>query len=40
MNKPVNFNVNSKSQYLSSDQIEEFGAKVEVIRREIMDSLC
>lgn len=39
MNKPVNFNVNSKSQYLSSAQIEEFGAKVEAIRREIMDSL-
>ncbi|WP_374666604.1 fatty acid desaturase [Acinetobacter sp.] len=39
MNKPVNFNVNSKSQYLSPAQIEEFGAKVEAIRREIMDSL-
>ncbi|KAB0628801.1 acyl-CoA desaturase [Acinetobacter gandensis] len=30
---------NSKSRYLSSEQVEEFGAKVEQIRRDIMDSV-
>ena len=39
MNKPMSFNEKSKSQYLSTVQVEEFGAKVEAIRREIMDSL-
>lgn len=39
MNKPVFFNENSKSHYLSTEQVEEFGAKVEVIRREVMESL-
>ena len=39
MNKPINFSEKSKSQYLSTAQVEAFGAKVEAIRREIMDSL-
>ena len=30
---------NSKSRYLSPEQVEEFGAKVEQIRRDIMDSI-
>lgn len=30
---------NSKSRYLSPEQVEEFGAKVEQIRRDIMDSV-
>ena len=39
MNKPVNLNENSKPHYLSSDQAEELGARIEAVRREIMDSL-
>ena len=39
MNKPVYFNENSKSRFLNAAQVEEFGAKVEEIRREIMQSL-
>lgn len=39
MNKPANFSQNSKSRYLSSEQVEEMGAKIEALRREIMDSL-
>lgn len=39
MNKPVNLNENSKPHYLSSDQTEELGARIEAVRREIMDSL-
>ncbi|MEG2471594.1 fatty acid desaturase family protein [Acinetobacter sp.] len=39
MNKPVNLNENSKLHYLSSDQTEELGARIEAVRREIMDSL-
>ena len=39
MNKPVFFNEKSKSHYLSSEQVEELGAKIEAIRREVMDSL-
>lgn len=39
MNKPINLSVNSKSAYLSTEQVEELGQKIESIRREIMDSL-
>ena len=39
MNLPVYFSESSKSKYLSAAQIEEFGAKVEAIRREVMESL-
>lgn len=39
MNKPVNFQSNSKSRYLSDEEIQSFGAKVEAIRRETMQSL-
>ncbi len=39
MNKPLFFNEKSKSHYLSSEQVEELGAKIEAIRREVMDSL-
>lgn len=39
MNKPVSFNVKSQSNYLSTEQVEELGIKIEAIRREIMDSL-
>ena len=39
MNKPVSFNVKSQSNYLSTEQVEELGTKIEAIRREIMDSL-
>ncbi|RKG54249.1 acyl-CoA desaturase [Acinetobacter cumulans] len=39
MNKPVFFNEKSKSHYLSSEQVEELGAKIEAIRRVVMDSL-
>lgn len=39
MNQPINFNANSKSRFLSSDQIEEMGVKIEALRREVMDSL-
>ena len=36
MTFPVYFSESSKSKYLSPAQIEEFGAKVEAIRREVM----
>ena len=39
MNKPVNFQSNSKSRYLSDEEIQSFGVKVEAIRRETMQSL-
>ncbi|MGY5392583.1 fatty acid desaturase family protein [Acinetobacter sp. NigerLNRRAM0016] len=39
MNKPVNFQSNSKSRYLSDEEIQSFGAKVEAIRHETMQSL-
>ena len=39
MNKPVFFNEKSQSHYLSSEQVEELGTKIEAIRREVMDSL-
>ena len=39
MNKPVNFQSSSKSRYLSDEEIQSFGAKVEAIRRETMQSL-
>ena len=39
MNLPVYFSESSKSKYLSPAQVEEFGAKVEAIRREVMESL-
>ena len=39
MNLPVYFSESSKSKYLSAAQIEEFGAKVEAIRREVMENL-
>lgn len=39
MNKPVNFQSSSKSRYLSDEEIQSFGVKVEAIRRETMQSL-
>ena len=39
MNKPVNFQSSSKSRYLSDEEIQSFGAKVEAIRSETMQSL-
>ena len=39
MNLPVYFSESSKSKYLSPTQVEEFGVKVEAIRREVMESL-
>ena len=39
MNLPVYFSESSKSKYLSPAQVEEFGVKVEAIRREVMESL-
>ena len=35
----VKFQENSKSKYLTAEQIAEFGEKVDAIRREIMDSI-
>ncbi|WP_171522026.1 acyl-CoA desaturase [Acinetobacter sp. SA01] len=35
----VKFPENSKSKYLTAEQIAEFGEKVDAIRREIMDSI-
>ncbi len=37
MNMQIDFKRHSKSQFLSPEQIEEFGAKVDAIRREVMD---
>ena len=39
MNLSVNFNKHSKSQFLSLEQVEEFGGKVDTIRRQVMDDL-
>lgn len=39
MNLSVNFNKHSKSQFLSLEQVEEFGGKVDAIRRQVMDDL-
>ncbi|WP_413784586.1 fatty acid desaturase family protein [Acinetobacter sp. CS-2] len=39
MNMSVKFQENSKSKYLTAEQIAEFGEKVDAIRREIMDSI-
>jgi len=39
MNMQIDFKRHSKSQFLSPEQIEEFGAKVDAIRREVMDDL-
>lgn len=39
MNHAVKFPLNSKSRYLTSSQIEEFGAKIEAIRQEVMQDL-
>lgn len=39
MNMPAALHPNSKSKYLTEAQIQEFGAKVEAIRREVMDDL-
>ena len=39
MNNAVKFPVNSKSRYLSPSQVEEFGAKIEAIRLEVMNDL-
>jgi fatty acid desaturase len=39
MNMSVKFPENSKSKYLTAEQIAEFGEKVDAIRREIMDSI-
>ncbi|MBK0064292.1 acyl-CoA desaturase [Acinetobacter sp. S54] len=35
----VKFPLNSKSSYLTPEQVEEFGRRVEEIRREVMDNL-
>lgn len=39
MNSAVKFPLDSKSRYLSPAQIEEFGAKIEAIRLEVMNNL-
>ena len=39
MNSAVKFPLNSKSKYLTADQIEAFGAKIDAIRQEVMDDL-
>ena len=39
MNMSVKFPLNSKSNYLTPEQVEEFGRRVEEIRREVMDNL-
>lgn len=39
MNMSVKFPENSKSKYLTAEQIAEFGEKVDAIRREIMDNI-
>ncbi|TCB66291.1 fatty acid desaturase family protein [Acinetobacter sp. ANC 4178] len=39
MNKPVNFQSNSKSRYLTDEEIQSFGEKIEAIRRETIQSL-
>lgn len=39
MNKPVNFQSNTKSCYLTDEEIQSFGEKIEVIRRDTMQSL-
>lgn len=39
MNNAVKFPINSKSRYLSPTQIEEFGAKIDAIRLEVMNDL-
>ncbi|HCK30644.1 fatty acid desaturase family protein [Acinetobacter ursingii] len=39
MNMSVKFPLNSKSNYLTPEQVEEFGHRVEEIRREVMDNL-
>ena len=39
MNKPVNFQSNTKSRYLTDEEIQSFGEKIEVIRRDTMQSL-
>ena len=39
MNMPAALHPNSKSKYLTEAQIQEFGARVEAIRREVMDDL-
>ncbi|GAA5012614.1 acyl-CoA desaturase [Acinetobacter puyangensis] len=39
MNTAVKFPLNSKSKYLTPAQIEEFGAKIEAIRLEVMNDL-
>ncbi|MGQ8974138.1 fatty acid desaturase family protein [Acinetobacter schindleri] len=39
MNMQIDFKRHSKTQFLSPEQIQEFGAKVDVIRREVMDDL-
>lgn len=39
MNMSVNMPLNSKSKYLTPEQVEAFGARVEAIRREVMENL-
>ena len=39
MNMQIDFKKHSKSQFLSPEQVEEFGAKVDAIRREVMEDL-
>lgn len=39
MNSAVKFPLNSKSKYLTADQIEAFGAKIDAIRQEVMGDL-
>lgn len=39
MNMQIDFKRHNKTQFLSPEQIQEFGAKVDAIRREVMDDL-
>ena len=39
MNMSVKFPLNSKSNYLTPEQVEEFGRRVEEIRREVMENI-
>ena len=39
MNMSIQYPLNSKSRHLTPEEIQQFGAKVDAIRREVMDSL-
>ncbi|ATO20454.1 acyl-CoA desaturase [Acinetobacter sp. LoGeW2-3] len=39
MNMQIDFKRHSKTQFLSPEQIQEFGAKVDAIRREVMEDV-